>query len=117
LLASVRPFVQATDKLPRSPAVYPSNDSSSARVLQVFSLSLCCSSIIAVTGCTILVPSTLSIMAYVTVKILDLDTSISRWHHFKVEEEGGLSWLELKTAFPDSIGVLYFDEKIDDWVW
>ena len=43
LLASVRPFLGAITKLARSPAVHPSNDpsfsASSARVLEVFSLS------------------------------------------------------------------------------
>ena len=55
-------------------------------------------------------------MVYVTVKIVDLDTSISRSRCFEVEEEGGLSWLALKSAFPDSTGVLYFNEEINDWI-
>ena len=55
-------------------------------------------------------------MAYVKVKILDLDTSIVRSCRFEVEEEGALSWLALKSAFPDASGVLYFDEEINDWI-
>ena len=55
-------------------------------------------------------------MAYVTVEILDLDTSIIRSRHFKVKEEGALSLALLKSAFPDASGVLYFDEEINDWI-
>jgi hypothetical protein len=56
-------------------------------------------------------------MDYVTVEILDMETSISRSYCFNVEEQGGLSWLTLKLAFPNSTGVLFLDEKIDKWVW
>ena len=56
-------------------------------------------------------------MAYVNVKILDLDTSIVRSRCFEVEEEGALSLALLKSAFPDASGVLYFNEEINDWIW
>ena len=56
-------------------------------------------------------------MACVNVEIIDLDTSISHSSHFKVEEEGGLSWLALKSVYPDATGVLYFNEEINDWTW
>ena len=55
-------------------------------------------------------------MAYVNVKILDLDTSIVRSCRFEVEEEGALSLALLKSAFPDASGVLYFNEEINDWI-
>lgn len=83
--------------------------SSSSRGLNVLEsvLDFCCFCysaacwLVSVQSCDLLAAFS-TIMAYVVVEILDLDTSISRSRHFEIEEEGVLSWPELKSAFPDA---------------
>ena len=55
-------------------------------------------------------------MAYVTVEILDLDTSIIRSRHFKVKEEGALSLVAIEISLPRCIWCSLFrsgDQRLD----